>query len=71
MKKPAPTRAAEAAFNRNRDEALRRLALITSAVKKMGKNDRLDWGHVGSMAAVVDYLGHAGHCALVPELTEQ
>lgn len=65
------TETAGAAFERNRTEALRRLRLLTEAVTNAGRGETVHWGHAGSMQMVVEYLGHAGHYASIPELTEK
>lgn len=53
-------------------EALRRTRLLLAALKKEATQSKgADWGDVGSLAAVVENLGLAGHYAQVPELTEK
>lgn len=66
------------AHSRNVDEALRRIELIKDALEQEqaraqfpSMHKPVHWGDVGSMAAVVEALGQAGHHAGVEELTEK
>ena len=58
------------AFERNRTEALRRLTLLTKAVCEAGRGENVNWGHVGDLAQINEYLAHALHMAGVAEFVE-
>lgn len=58
----------ERAYSQLHEEALLKLELIKIALLQLKNQESHNWGHVGDLGSVNEYLCLAGHSAGVPNL---